>query len=62
MKTFALTHILAPKILSRTYHMETRHVMSISDNNQVGVTESFNYLHVLLTYLLKMRDKPINNP
>ena len=39
--------------------METRHVMGISDNNQVDVTEAFNYLHVLLTYLLKMRDKPI---
>ena len=33
--------------------------MGISDNNQVDVTEAFNYLHVLLTYLLKMRDKPI---
>ena len=63
MKTFALTHILASKILSETYHIETRHVMGISDNNQVDVTEAFNYLqcHVLLTYLLKMRDNPINN-
>ena len=42
--------------------METRHVIGISNKNQVDVTEAFNYLHVLINYLLKMRDKPINNP